>query len=318
MKAFTKTKYGGPDVLRLEEVEKPSLKEGHLLVKVYANSANPADWHILRGKPFFARFSFGLFNPKDKILGADFAGVVEAVGKNVSGFKVGDRVFGETLQGGAFAEYVLAPAAVCGHMPAGTGFDVMAAVPIAGVTALQAIVTHGKLRKGESVLVNGSSGGVGHFAVQIAKAYGAEVTAVCSNRNIDFVTSLGADKVLAYDRENIHQHIGNYDLIIDTNGNLTFNDYKRLGKRGVMVGFTTIGHMISVLLKRAFSKFPLAQFTAEANTKDLNTLASLIQEGKIQPHIFKTYPYQDIPQAIGYIECMRTKGKVVMVWVGEI
>ncbi|WP_373497536.1 NAD(P)-dependent alcohol dehydrogenase [Aquiflexum sp.] len=318
MKAFTKTKYGGPEVLRLEEVKKPTLKEGHLLVKVYANSANPADWHILRGKPFFARFTFGLFNPKDKILGADFAGIVEAVGKNVSGFKVGERVFGEALQSGAFTEFVLASAAVCGHMPAETGFDVMAAVPIAGLTAWQAIVTHGKLQKGESVLINGSSGGVGHFAVQIAKALGAEVTAVCSNRNIDFVKSLGADKVLAYDMENIHEHKGKYDLVIDTHGNLTFNDYKRLGKRGVMVGFTTMGHMISVLLRRPFSKFPLTLFTAEANTKDLNILATLIQEGKIQPHIFKTYPYQEIPKAIGYIECMRTKGKVVMVWVGEI
>lgn len=314
MKAFTKTKYGGPEVLRLEEVQKPTLKEEHLLVKVYANSANPADWHILRGKPFFARFALGLFNPKDKILGADFAGVVEAVGKNVSGFKVGDRVFGEAMQSGAFAEYVLAPVAGCGHMPAGTGFDVMAAVPIAGVTAWQAIVTHGKLQKGESVLINGSSGGVGHFAVQIAKALGAEVRAVCSHRNIDFVTSLGADKVLAYDRENIHQHTRKYDLVIDTHGNLTFNDYKRLGKRGVMVGFTTMGLMISVLLKRALSKYPLAQFTAEANTQDLNSLASFIQAGKVQPHIFKTYPFQEIPKAIGYIESMRTKGKVVMVW----
>ncbi|WP_194977005.1 NAD(P)-dependent alcohol dehydrogenase [Aquiflexum lacus] len=314
MKAFTKTTYGGPEVLRLEEVEKPTLKEDHLLVKVYANSANPADWHILRGKPFFARFSFGLFKPTDKILGADFAGVVEAVGNNVKNFKVGDRVFGEALQSGAFAEYVLAPATGCGHMPAETGFDVMAAVPIAGVTAWQAIVTHGKLQKGESVLINGSSGGVGHFAVQIAKALGAEVTAVCSNRNIDFVESLGVDKILAYDRENIHQHTQKYDLVIDTHGNLTFKDYKRLGKRGVMVGFTTMGLMISVLLKRALSKYPLAQFTAEANTQDLNTLTSLIQAGKVQPHIFKTYPYLDIPKAIGYIESMRTKGKVVMVW----
>lgn len=314
MKAFTKTIYGGPEVLRLEEVEKPDLKDGHLLVKVYANSANPADWHILRGKPFFARFSFGLFKPTDKILGADFAGVVEAIGKNVKDFKVGDRVFGESLQGGAFAEYIVAPAKGCGHMPAEIGFEVMAAVPIAGVTAWQAIVTHGKLQNGESVFINGSSGGVGHFAVQIAKALGAEVTAVCSNSNMAFVTSLGADKVLAYDNENIHQHKEKYDLVIDTHGNLFFHDYKRMGQRGVMVGFTSVGHMMKVMLQSAFSKFPLKQFTAAANTKDLNTLASLIQDGKIKVHLDKIYGYKDIPKAIGYIEYMRTKGKVVMVW----
>lgn len=314
MKAFTKAKYGGPEVLQLEEVEKPSLKDGHILVKVAANSANPADWHILRGKPFFARFTFGLFKPKDKIPGADFAGVVEAVGNGVAHFKVGDRVFGETLKGGAFAEYTCVPADVCARMPEGTSFPDMACVPIAGITALQAVVTHGQLKEGESVLINGSSGGVGHFAVQIAKTRGAKVTAVCSANNIDFVKTLGADHVIAYDKENIHQHHGEYDLIIDTNGNLSHTDYTRMGRRGVMVGFTTMGHIISVLFKRAFSKFPLAQFTAEANAKDLETLASLIEKKKIRVHIERTYPYNKIPDAIRYIEAMRTKGKVAMVW----
>lgn len=314
MKAFTKIKYGGPEVLQLEEVEKPSLKDDYILVKVIANSANPADWHILRGKPFFARFSFGLFKPKDKIPGADFAGIVEEAGNNVTHFKVGDRVFGETLKGGAFAEYTCAPANVCGIMPKGTGFPEMASVPIAGVTALQGLITHGQLKEGESVLINGSSGGVGHFAVQIAKAYGANVTAVCSGKNIDFVKTLGADQVIAYDKESIHHHDGKYNLIIDTHGNLSHKDYKRMGQRGVMVGFTTMGHMISLLLKRAFSKFPISQFTAEANTKDLETLASLIQNGKIKVHIEKTYSYKEISEAISYIEAMRTKGKVAMVW----
>ena len=314
MKAFTKIKYGGPEILQLEEIEKPSLKDGHILVKVSANSANPADWHILRGKPFFARLTFGLFKPKDKILGADFAGVVEEVGNEVPHFNVGDRVFGETLKGGAFAEYTCVPANVCALMPEIIDFPEMASVPMAGVTALQALVTHGQLKEGESVLINGSSGGVGHFAVQIAKAYGARVTAVCSSKNIDFVKTLGADQVLAYDKENIHQHNGKYDLIIDTNGNLSYKDYKRMGQRGVMVGFTTMGHMILLLLNRAFSKFPLVQFTAEANTKDLETLASLIQNLKIKVHIEKTYSYKNIPEAINYIEAMHTKGKVAMVW----
>jgi len=314
MKAFTKTKYGGPEILQLEEVEKPSLKDDHILVKVVANSANPADWHILRGKPVFARFAFGLFKPKDKILGADFAGIIEEVGNNVKHFKVGDKVFGENLKGGAFAEYTCVPANVCSIMPNGTDYPEMASVPIAGLTALQALITYGQLKEGESVFINGSSGGVGHFAVQIAKAYGAKVTAVCSSKNIDFVKTLGADMVIAYDKENIHQHVGKYDLIIDTKGNLTHKDYKRMGQRGVMVGFTTMGHMISVLLNKAFNKFSLVQFTAEANTKDLETLASLIQNKKIKVHIEKTYSYKEIPKAISYIEAMHTKGKVAMVW----
>ena len=314
MKAITKHKYGGPEVLSLEEVEKPTVKEKHLLIKVRANSANPADWHILRGKPYFARLTFGLFKPKGKILGADFAGIVEDVGKGISKFKVGDRVFGEMLQGGAFAEYLSAPESVCGLMPDAADYKEMACVPIAGLTALQGLITHGKLKEGESVLINGSSGGVGHFAVQIAKAYGAHVTGVCSSRNIVFAQSIGADKVIPYDKENIHQHQGEYDLVLDTNGNLNHSDYKRMGKRGVMIGFTTIGHMMSVLLKKGFSKYPLTQFTAEANSEDLNTLAKLIEDGKVKPQIEKTYPYSKIPEAIGYIESMKTRGKVAMLW----
>ena len=314
MKAYTKTIYGGPEVLKLEEVEKPELKDDHILVKVMANSANPADWHIIRGKPFFARFSFGLFKPKDKIPGTDFAGIVEAVGKKVTQFKTGDRVFGESLKGGAFAEYISVPAAVCATMPVTANFSEMAAVPVAGLTALQAIVTHGKIREGETVLINGSSGGVGHFAVQVAKAYGAKVTAICSSKNMEFVKSLGADEVIAYDKENIHQHNGKYDLVADINGNLNYKDFRRMGQRGVSVGFTSMGHMMALLLNKAVSKFPLSQFTAVANARDLETLALLVQSGKVKAHIEKTYSYKQIPEAIGYIEAMRTRGKVVMVW----
>jgi NADPH:quinone reductase-like Zn-dependent oxidoreductase len=314
MKAFTRTIYGGPQVLRLQDVEKPVLKEDHILVKVMANSANPADWHILRGKPFFARLTFGLFKPKDTIMGADFSGIVEEVGSHVTHFKPGDRVFGESLKGGAFAEYTCVPATVCGKMPEGSEFPEMAGVPIAGLTAFQALIKHGQLRDGESVLINGSSGGVGHFAVQIAKAYGAKVTAVCSDRNTDFVRMLGADEVIAYDKENIHHHHGKYDLIVDTNGNLAHEDFRRMGRRGVMVGFTTMGHMISLLLKKVFSKFPITQFTAEAGTADLETLAVLIRSGKIKVHIEKKYDFSNIPEALAYIENMHTRGKIVMVW----
>jgi NADPH:quinone reductase-like Zn-dependent oxidoreductase len=314
LKAFTKIKYGGPEVLQLEEVEKPSLKDEHILVKVVANSANPADWHILRGTPVLARFAFGLFRPKSKILGADFAGIVEEIGNNVTHFKVGDRVFGEILSGGAFAEYTCVAANVCGIMPEGTAFPEMACVPIAGVTALQALITHGELKEGESVLINGASGGVGHFAVQIAKVYGARVTAVCSGKNIDFVKTLGADQVIAYDKESIHHHPGKYDLLVDAHGNLSYKDYQRMGQRGVTVGFTTMGHMIGLQLNRALGRFPIAQFTADANTKDLETLALLIKNGEVKVHIDKTFSYKDIPKAISYIESMHTRGKVAMVW----
>lgn len=281
---------------------------------IIANSANPADWHILRGEPYFARFTFGLFKPSNKILGADFAGIVEEVGSAVKHFKVGDRVFGESLEGGAFAEYTAVAADACGKMPGAATFAQMASVPIAGLTALQALVTHGKLKAGESVFINGASGGVGHFTVQIAKALGAKVTAVCSSKNVDFVKSLGADQVIAYDAGNIHLHKGKYNLIIDTHGNLNHADFTRMGERGLVTGFTTVGHMVSVLLKKMINKFPIGQFTAAANTKDLETLALLIEQGKVKPHIEKTYPYLEIPDAIGYIEAMRTRGKVVMVW----
>lgn len=315
MKAYTRTRYGGPEILKIEEVTKPSNPaDEEVIVKVMANSVNPADWHLLRGKPFFARFTVGLFKPKSKIPGADFAGIVESVGKKVTDLKPGDRVFGETLLGGAFAEYTCAPAKVCAKMPDGAGFNDMAAVPIAGITAYQGMVTHGKLQAGESVLINGASGGVGHFSVQIAKALGAKVTAVCSSRNVEFVRSLGADHTIAYDQEDIHAHAGKYDLVVDTNGNLTHSDFRRMGNRGVTIGFTNMGHMIRLLLKKAVNKFPLTQFTAEANTQDLQALANMVADGKIKSNIEKVYPYTALPEAIGYIEAMRTRGKVVVEW----
>ncbi|WP_299799562.1 NAD(P)-dependent alcohol dehydrogenase [uncultured Maribacter sp.] len=314
MKAFTKRIYGGPEVLQLEEVAKPVVKNHHILVKVIANSANPADSHILRGKPFLARFSFGLFKPKQLVLGTDFSGIVEEVGTNVTAFNIGDKVFGESIEGGAFAEYICIKSRVCAKIPEHIDFSIMASIPVAAQTAYQALITNGKLQNGESVLINGASGGVGHFAVQIAKIYGAKVSAICSSKNIDFVKSIGADNVIAYDKVNIHELNDNYDIIIDTHGNLKHADYKRMGKRGVIVGFTTMSHMVSVLFKNALSKFPISQFTAEANTQDLEILASLVKDNKIKVHIEKTYQYTQIPDAITHIEKLRTRGKVVMVW----
>lgn len=314
MKAFTKEIYGGPEILKLEEIDKPAVKKDHLLIRVKANSANAADWHILRGKPILARFSFGLFRPKIKTFGADFAGVVEELGEDVKDFNVGDRVFGETLDAGAFAEYTCVDAKYCALIPEDLDYKTMASLPIAAITAFQAVITHGKIKKGESVLINGSSGGVGHFTVQIAKALGAKVTGVCSSRNKDLVMSLGADRVITYDTENIHELDEQFDIVIDTHGNLNFRDFKRLGRRGVLIGFTTMGRMISVVLKSSLTKYPLAQFTAEANRKDLESIATLVKEGKIKPHINKIYTYKDIPEAIRYIEDMHTSGKVVMEW----
>ena len=318
MKAFVKTKYGGPEVLQLEEVEMPAVKEDHIIVKVSATAANPADWHLLRGKPFFARFTSGLFKPKEKIPGAEFAGIVVAKGSSVTSFEVGDHVVGGTLLGGAFAEFISVPASICARFSKESSFEQMASLPIAGLTALQALLTHGKLKPRETVLINGAAGGVGHFAVQLAKAYGATVTGVCSGRNADFVKSLGADNVIAYDKENIHLHKGKYDLVIDANGNLTHEDFKRMGRRGVLIGFTTMKHMFSTLFRKVFSKFPLIQFTVTVNTADLQTLATMVEEGKIKPQIEKIFSYSEIPEAISYIEAMRTRGKVVMKWLDDL
>ena len=253
------------------------------------------------------------------MLGADFAGIVETCGEGVDHFKPGDLVYGESLRGGAFAEFVAVSADACGKVPAGVEpgsahFTEFAGLPVAGLTALQAFVTHGKLKKGESVLINGSSGGVGHLAVQIAKHYGARVSAVCSSAKADFVRSLGADEVIAYDQDDIHQHEKTYDLILDTHGNLRYKDFKRMGRRAILIGFTNMRNTIAVLLQCAISKYPLVHFTAEANRADLDTMASLLQSKSIRVHIEKTYPYNDIPDAISHIEKMHTRGKVTMTW----
>ncbi|SHN07614.1 NADPH:quinone reductase [Cyclobacterium lianum] len=314
MKAFTRTQYGGPEVLQLEELDKPLIKDDQILVQVMANSVNPADWHILRGKPFFARFAFGLFKPKDRIPGADFAGIVVQTGTQVKAFKVGEKVFGESINGGAFAAYIAVPPDVCAPMPEGVAFSEMACAPIAGLTALQALLVHGNIKKGDTVLINGASGGVGHLTIQIAKAYGARVTAVCSSKNIEFVQRMGADQVIPYDSENIHAHKAKYDLVIDNHGNLRHKDFRRMGRRGVVVGFTSMGHMVRLLLENVFRSYPLAQFTAKANTSDLKVLGSLIQKGSIKVHIEKSFSFRDLPKAIAFIEDMRTRGKVAVLW----
>lgn len=313
MKAICKHQYGGPEVLRMEEVPIPQPKGDEVLIQVMANSANPADWHILRGKPYFARFTFGLFKPKNPVLGSDFSGIVKAIGPEVKSLNIGDYVFGEKLQG-AFAEFCVLSASVLAKMPSGSSFEDMAALPIAGLTAYQALLEHGKLKQGESVLINGASGGVGHFAVQIAKAYGAEVAGICSSKNVEFVKSLGADDVYPYDKSDLNSLEKQFDLVIDCFGNLKHQQLQALGKRGVLVGFTKMGHMLKVLLNNAFSNFSLKQFTAEPRREELEILANLVSSKQLKPKIAKIYPAEEIPAAIAFIEQMRTPGKVVMRW----
>lgn len=314
MRAFIQHRYGSPLNLKLEEVPTPELTGQQIRVRIRANSVNPADWHTIRGTPLLARLSLGFFKPANKIPGGDFAGEVEAVGPDVHDVKVGDRVFGEALGIGAFADYTCVPPSMYALMPAGLMFSTMACIPVAGLTALQALITHGNLKSGESVLINGASGGVGHFCVQIARAHGAVVTAICSARNEEFVRSIGADRVIPYDRIHVSKLQDHFDLLVDACGNLRFTDYKRLANRGVMVGFTSLSRMGLTLLGKTFSRYQLDVFTARPNRSDLDTLASLVQQGKIQPHIEQTYSYRDIPKAVCHIESMRTRGKVAVGW----
>jgi NADPH:quinone reductase-like Zn-dependent oxidoreductase len=313
-KAVIRENYGGPEKITVTDLAMPILKPDKVIIKVMANAINAADWHILRGEPKLARLALGLFKPKEKILGVDFAGTVEQVGEKVTHLKLGDAVFGESLSGAVFAEYACVPASVCALIPKELPFLQMACLPVAGLTAYQALITHGKLTAGENVLVHGASGGVGHFAVQIAKAYGAAVTAVCSSAKVDFVKNLGADKVIAYDKENIFEHNGKYNLVLDTHGSLRFADYTRMGDRGVMTGFTTATHMMKVVLRSVVSKFSIKQFTAKSNVDDLNTLASLLANGKLKVHIDKTFTCREVAEAIRIMELMRTKGKLAISW----
>lgn len=311
MKAYVRYKFGGPEVLQIEEVEKPIPADDEILVKIKTTSVNPLEWHIMRGEPFIARLSEGLFKPKSKILGSDFAGVVEAVGKHVTKFEIGDEVFGEAFKG-SFGEYNSVKPHMLAHKPENASFEEAACLGVAGMTAVQGIRDHGQLRAGEKVLINGAAGGVGHYCVQVAKALGAEITGVCSTKNVDFIRSLGASHVIDYTKQDIHKHDGKYDLVVDVHGNLNFSDYTRMGSRGVTIGFVGMGHMIRLLLRRAFGKMKIAQFTAQTNAEDLEFISKLFSEGKLKTNLDRTYPFEQLPDAIAYIELMHTRGKVAV------
>jgi NADPH:quinone reductase-like Zn-dependent oxidoreductase len=321
MNAIVYTKYGPPDVLHLEEVKKPAINEGHVLVKVYAASINAGDWHMLTADPFPMRLmGVGLFKPKNTILGADIAGCVEAVGRNVKQFRPGDAVFGDVfgLGSGSFAEYVSVPESALALKPSNVSFEEAAAVPVAAVTALQGLRDQGHIQPGQKVLINGASGGVGTFAVQIAKAFGAEVTAVCSTRNLEMARSIGADHVIDYSKEDFTQNGRQYDLILAANGYHPLSAYKRaLTPQGIYVftGGLPAQTFQSLFLGPLMSKSDGRKMTSvmkKANQKDLLFIRDLLEDGKIRPVIDECYPLSKTAEAFRYFEKGHTRGKVVI------
>jgi NADPH:quinone reductase-like Zn-dependent oxidoreductase len=325
MKAIRFDRYGSPDVLELREVEMPAVGDDELLVRVRAASVNPLDWHFMRGMPYVVRLMAGLAQPKagSRKLGADMAGSVEAVGKNVTGFKPGDDVFGGLEERGTLAEYITirADGAVLAK-PASLTFEQAAAVPVAGFTALQALRDKGQMRSGHTVLVNGASGGVGTFAVQIAKALGGEVTAVCSSANVDAAASLGADQVIDYTRTDFTRVNGQYDLLLDIAGSRSLSQTRKvLARKGVlvMVGGPDKGHWFGPLgrtAKLAMLSPVVSQrmvfFLAHQNKADLTVLSDLIDGAKVTPVIDRTYPLAQTADAIRYLEEGHAGGKVVV------
>ena len=319
MKAIVRTKYGSPDVLELREIDKPNPSDNQVLVKVHAASVNPLDWHILRGKPFLVRLmGFGFLKPKHQILGADIAGRVEAVGRNVTRFKMGDDVFGSGM--GGFAEYACLREDKLVLKPAAMTFAQAAAVPVAGLTALQGLRDKGRIQPGQQVLVNGASGGVGTFAVQIAKALGAHVTGVCSGRNLEMVRSIGAESVIDYTKKDFWRSGGKYDLIVD---NAAYHSIRKplraLTPTGTYVligGSTSTASLLQTLiLKPLFSRKAgrrVVSFMANVNKTDLAFLKEFLEAGKIVPVIDRKYSLSETPQAIRYVEEGHARGKVVI------
>ena len=314
MKAFLWERYGPPETLRLAEVERPAPAAGEALVRVLAASVNAADWHSMRGKPVFSRLTLGLLRPKHRILGVDIAGRVESVGSGVTRFQPGDEVYANLLQHGygGFAEYAAVPADVMASKPANLSFEEAAAVPMAGVTALQGLGHHGAIRPEQQVLINGASGGVGTFAVQIAASYGPEVTAVTSTENLDLARSLGAEHVVDYTTTDVVRSGRRYDLVFDTVGNRSVADLRRLladGGAAAVTGFTSVPKLLGVSLRGGSS---IDQVEAHVGTEDLDRLSELIEAGSVRPVIDRRFPFAEIPEAIAYLEQGHARGKVVV------
>ncbi|WP_437724873.1 NAD(P)-dependent alcohol dehydrogenase [Sorangium sp. So ce861] len=318
MKAIVQYEYGSADNLRLEEIPTPVPGDDGVLVRIEAASVNAADWHMMRADPFFLRlFGFGLFAPRYRVPGADIAGRVEAVGKNVTRFRAGDEVFGDlSAHGwGGFAEYACTSEEALAPKPSSVSFEEAAAIPMAAVTALQALRDCAPVRAGQRVLVNGASGGVGTFAVQIAKALGAEVTGVCSTGNVDLVRSLGADHVVDYTRVDVTRSGHPYDVILDAAAYRSVSDYRRVLRDGgtyMFVGGTT-GAFVRVALLGPWSGSKMMKVhAARPNAADLIALTKLIEEGKVRPVIDRRYPLSGVPEAVRYLESLRARGKVVI------
>ncbi|MCG8514428.1 MAG: NAD(P)-dependent alcohol dehydrogenase [Halanaerobiales bacterium] len=314
MKAIIYTRYGSTDVLKLEEIPKPTPGDNEVLVKVYAASANAADWHMMRGKPFLIRLMVGgLLKPKNKILGADIAGRVETVGRNVKQFQPGDEVFGDISEcgWGAFAEYVCASEDAVILKPDNLTFEEAAAVPIAAISALQGLRDKRQIKPGDKVLINGASGGVGTFAIQIAKSFGAEVTGVCSTKKLQLVRSIGADQVIDYTQEDFTQNGQLYDLIFDAAAYRSISDYKRsLSPKGMylLVG-GSMTRIIQVVLNKSKK---IDNLVVKSNKKDLVFMKGLLESGQVAPVVDRIYPLNRVAEALRYLEERHVQGKVVI------
>ncbi len=320
MKAIVYHNYGSPDVLRCEEIGKPTAGENEVLIKVRAASVNPFDWHLMRGKPYIARILFGLRKPRNTRLGVDVAGQVEAVGRNVTQFKPGDEVFGACR--GAFAEYACASESALVAKPNNVMSEQAASVPVAAFTALQGLRDKGRIRPGQKVLINGAAGGVGTFAVQIAKSFGADVTGVCSTRNVDMVRSIGADHVIDYTQEDFTTSGQRYDLIFDCIGNHSLSACRRvLNPKGIyimvgvpsgrsMIGF--LARLVAALVVSLFASRKMVMVQARRSKEDLTAMRELIEAGKVTPVIDRSYPLSEVPAAMRYLGEGHARGKVVI------
>ena len=323
MKAIVQDAYGSPDVLRFRDIDKPAIGANDVLVRVRAAAVNPADWAIVGGLPYVARPLYGMGKPKNPVRGTDVAGEVEAIGASVNRFRPGDEVFGWSGHlGGAFAEYASISEDALVTKPAKLSFEQAAAVPMAGTVALLAVRDHGKVQAGQKVLINGASGGIGSFAVQIAKSLGSEVTGVCSTRNIDLVRSIGADHVIDYTKVDFTRAGQRYDFILDNVANRSLSDLRRaLTPKGTLVpnggGFdhrwmASGGRLIGAKVSFAFVSQSVRTFIASSKQQNLVVLKELLEAGKIRSVIDRTYPLSETPQAIGYVGQGHARGKVVI------
>jgi len=319
MKAIVHERYGRPDVLELRDVDKPVVEDDHVLVRVHASSVNPVEWYGVTGL-YFARMGNGLRKPKDPTVGGDLAGRIEAVGRDVRELQPGEEVFGTS--GGSWAEYAAARPDRLAPKPANLSFEESAAVPVAALTALQALRDHGQVQPGQKVLINGASGGVGTFAVQIAKSFGADVTAVCSARNVEQARSLGADRVVDYTEEDFTKRGERHDLMLDIAGSRSFLACRRvltpeatvvlIGGRMTYRGLGPLPHVAGSILKSRFRSQTVKFFVAKINTEDLIVLSELLEAGKVTPIIDRKYQLSEAPEALSYLGEGHARGKVVI------